>query len=74
MRVDRPRIRRDEWRNSLRRAIVVASSLHEKLLDEVRQTLAMRYLDDNTLSIGEVGFLTRRAPAQYRGAACPASD
>jgi AraC-like DNA-binding protein len=42
---------------SLQRRLSDAGTSHEKLLDEVRRTLALRYLDDETLSIAEVGFL-----------------
>jgi AraC-like DNA-binding protein len=67
---------------TVHRRLAETGTSHKKLLDEVRHTLAMRYLDDRTLSIGEVGFLlgfndasafyrafrrwTGRTPAQYR--------
>ena len=53
---------------SLQRRLAEAGTSQEKLLDEVRRTLAIRYLDDRSISIAEVGFLLgfKDASAFYR--------
>jgi AraC-like DNA-binding protein len=48
---------------SLHRRLTESGTSHKKLLDEVRHHLALRYLDDRSLSIGEVGFLLGFADA-----------